>query len=103
MTQRSQICENLPEQVEKILGLLHQEPSLRSQDVSAVQGSLKKAIAPKFESVFAGAFSIISATVKSIILKNCIINRKVLGAVARMFFFAIISWKRFLALREIVC
>ncbi len=57
MTQRPQICENLPEQVEKILGLLHQEPSLRSQDVSAVQGSLKKAIAPKFEIVFAGAFS----------------------------------------------
>lgn len=57
MTQRPPQCENLPEQVEKILELLHQEPSGRSQDFSSVQASLKKAIAPKFEIVFAGAFS----------------------------------------------
>jgi replication fork clamp-binding protein CrfC len=50
-------CQNLKEQVETILQLLHQEPSLRSQDVTPVQTSLGKAISPKFEIVFAGAFS----------------------------------------------
>nr|WP_199301396.1 dynamin-like GTPase family protein [Trichocoleus sp. FACHB-90] len=50
-------CQNLKEQVESILQLLHQEPSLRSQDVTPVQTSLGKAISPKFEIVFAGAFS----------------------------------------------
>ncbi|MFB2898022.1 dynamin family protein [Aerosakkonemataceae cyanobacterium BLCC-F50] len=50
-------CQNLQEQVEQILQLLHQEASLRSQDTTAVQASLRKAISPKFEIVFAGAFS----------------------------------------------
>ncbi|MEJ1933991.1 dynamin-like GTPase family protein, partial [Nostoc sp. NIES-2111] len=40
-----------------ILQLLQQEPSLRSQDVTPVQTSLGKAISPRFEIVFAGAFS----------------------------------------------
>ena len=53
MIQKPPQCENLPEQVEKILELLLPEPSWRSQDVSAVQESLKKAIAPKFEIVSA--------------------------------------------------
>ena len=51
-------CQNLQEQVESLLHLSHQEPSLRMlQDkVIAVQASLRKAIAPTFEIVFAGAF-----------------------------------------------
>jgi len=50
-------CQNLQAQVETILQLLQQEPCLRSQDTSPVQASLRKAISPKFEIVFAGAFS----------------------------------------------
>ena len=52
-------CENLQEQVESLLHLLHQEPSLRTlqDDVTAVQASLRKAVSPTFEIVFAGAFS----------------------------------------------
>jgi replication fork clamp-binding protein CrfC len=50
-------CHNLKEQVESILQLLQQEPSLRSQDITPVQTALGKAISPRFEIVFAGAFS----------------------------------------------
>ncbi|MCC5665370.1 dynamin-like GTPase family protein [Nostoc sp. CHAB 5784] len=50
-------CKNLKEQVESILQLLQQEPTLRFQDITLVQTSLSKAISPKFEIVFAGAFS----------------------------------------------
>ncbi len=51
-------CRNLQAQVDSVLSLLQQEPSLRAQvDTSAVRSSLKKAIAPTFEIVFAGAFS----------------------------------------------
>ncbi len=51
-------CENLPTQVNDLLELLRQEPSLKTlQDTSKIEASLKKAIAPKFEIVFAGAFS----------------------------------------------
>ncbi|MEH2375877.1 dynamin-like GTPase family protein [Nostoc sp.] len=50
-------CQNLKEQVESILQLLQQEPTLRSQDITPIQTSLSKAISPKFEIVFAGAFS----------------------------------------------
>ncbi|MFM7406844.1 MAG: dynamin family protein [Cuspidothrix sp.] len=50
-------CQQLQSQVETILQLLHQEPALRSQDVTSVQISLDKAISPRFEIVFAGAFS----------------------------------------------
>ncbi len=51
-------CQDLQAQVEAILQLLQQEPNLRSQqDGSVVQSSLRKAIAPTFEIVFAGAFS----------------------------------------------
>jgi replication fork clamp-binding protein CrfC len=45
------------EQVEIILNLLQQESTLRSHDITAVKTSLGKAISPKFEIVFAGAFS----------------------------------------------
>ena len=50
-------CQQLQVQVETILQLLHQEAALRSQDITSVQMSLDKAISPKFEIVFAGAFS----------------------------------------------
>ncbi|WP_271253030.1 dynamin family protein [Pseudanabaena sp. Chao 1811] len=51
-------CQDLQSQVEAVLQLLQQEPTLRSQqDGSIVQASLRKAIAPTFEIVFAGAFS----------------------------------------------
>ncbi|MBS3027718.1 MAG: dynamin family protein [Dolichospermum sp. DET50] len=50
-------CQQLQVQVETILQLLHQEAALRSQDITSVQISLDKAISPKFEIVFAGAFS----------------------------------------------
>ncbi|MDP5016260.1 MAG: dynamin-like GTPase family protein, partial [Dolichospermum sp.] len=50
-------CQQLQPQVESILQLLHQEAALRSQDITSVQISLDKAISPKFEIVFAGAFS----------------------------------------------
>ncbi|MEH2387930.1 MAG: hypothetical protein V7K14_19570 [Nostoc sp.] len=42
-------CQNLKEQVESILQLLQQEPTLRSQDITPVQTSLSKAISPKFD------------------------------------------------------
>ncbi|MCW5314615.1 dynamin family protein [Nostoc sp. KVJ3] len=50
-------CKNLKDQVECILQLLQQESTLYSQDITPVQTSLSKAISPKFEIVFAGAFS----------------------------------------------
>ncbi|MEM8777702.1 MAG: dynamin-like GTPase family protein, partial [Cyanobacteria bacterium P01_G01_bin.49] len=50
--------EHLSTHVNRLLELLHQEPALRSQqDVSAIEASLKKAVSPQFEIVFAGAFS----------------------------------------------
>lgn len=57
MTQMPPQCQNLQEQVDSLLQLLRQESSLRQQDITAVQASLKKAISPEFEIVFAGAFS----------------------------------------------
>src|ERR687886_548135 len=57
MTQMPPQCTNLQEQVDSLLQLLRQESSLRQQDITAVQASLKKAISPEFEIVFAGAFS----------------------------------------------
>ncbi|MBW4564345.1 MAG: dynamin-like GTPase family protein [Mojavia pulchra JT2-VF2] len=50
-------CQDLKQQVEYILQLLQQEPTLRSYDITPVQTSLDKAISPRFEIVFAGAFS----------------------------------------------
>jgi replication fork clamp-binding protein CrfC len=49
-------CSNLADNVKSLLNLLGQENNL-SQNTSAIEASLKKAIAPKFEIVFAGAFS----------------------------------------------
>lgn len=51
-------CTDLSHYVNHLLELLQSEPSLRSQqDTAAIETSLKKAISPKFEIVFAGAFS----------------------------------------------
>lgn len=51
-------CQSLQEQVSQLLQLLNQEATLRTQqDTTAIQASLRKAIAPTFEIVFAGAFS----------------------------------------------
>ncbi|MEA5619372.1 dynamin-like GTPase family protein [Cronbergia sp. UHCC 0137] len=50
-------CQDLSRKVESVLQLLQQEPSLRSQDIRPIHISLNKAISPKFEIVFAGAFS----------------------------------------------
>ncbi|MEH2160415.1 MAG: dynamin-like GTPase family protein [Nostoc sp.] len=66
-------CKNLKEQVESILQLLQQEPTLHSQDITPVQTSLTKAISPKFEIVFAGAFS----AGKSMLI-NAILERELL-------------------------
>jgi replication fork clamp-binding protein CrfC/citrate lyase gamma subunit len=50
-------CQNLQNQVNALLQLQQQEPLLRAADSTAIQNSLRKAIAPTFEIVFAGAFS----------------------------------------------
>ncbi len=57
MTDLHPQCANLTAQVTSLLNLLQQELSLRSQDITPVEISLKKAISPRFEVVFAGAFS----------------------------------------------
>jgi len=66
-------CQNLQEQVESLLGLLHSEPTLRQQDVSGVRAALDKVISPTFEIVFAGAFS----AGKSMLI-NALLGRKLL-------------------------
>lgn len=73
MTQLLPQCQNLQEQVESLLDLLHHEPTLRSQDTTPVQASLRKAISPTFEIVFAGAFS----AGKSMLL-NALLERELL-------------------------
>ncbi len=51
-------CGNLQQQVITLRELVDREASLRSQqDFSAIDASLHKALSPKFEIVFAGAFS----------------------------------------------
>lgn len=58
MTQTPFQCQTLPDRVDSLLDLLHQESALRvQQDPTPIQASLRKAISPKFEIVFAGAFS----------------------------------------------
>ena len=47
----------LQQSVEQILQLLNEEPSLGTIELGAIRDSLKKATAPTFEIVFAGAFS----------------------------------------------
>jgi replication fork clamp-binding protein CrfC len=50
-------CQHLQNQVEQIIQLLAQVPKLSTVDTSTIRSALKKAIAPRFEIVFAGAFS----------------------------------------------
>ncbi|BAQ63989.1 dynamin family protein [Geminocystis sp. NIES-3709] len=58
MTKIPPQCLNLASQVSQILELLQKNPQLRShQDTSQLETSLRKAISPRFEIVFAGAFS----------------------------------------------
>lgn len=73
MTQLFPQCQSLQEQVESLLQLLHHEPTLRSQDATPVHSSLRKAISPTFEIVFAGAFS----AGKSMLL-NALLERELL-------------------------
>lgn len=74
MTQLLPQCSDLAGNVTHLLELLQGEPSLRSQqDTAAIETSLKKAISPKFEIVFAGAFS----AGKSMLI-NAILERELL-------------------------
>lgn len=67
-------CQNLENYVKTILDLLNQEASLRiQQDTTQIEVSLKKAISPEFEIVFAGAFS----AGKSMLI-NAILERELL-------------------------
>ncbi|VEP15928.1 hypothetical protein H1P_3890001 [Hyella patelloides LEGE 07179] len=56
MTSLVSQCSNLADNVNNILSILAQEANL-TIDTNVIEVSLKKAIAPKFEIVFAGAFS----------------------------------------------
>jgi replication fork clamp-binding protein CrfC len=67
------MTSQLQHPVQAILELLVQEPTLRSQDITAVQSSLRKVISPTFEIVFAGAFS----AGKSMLI-NALLERKLL-------------------------
>lgn len=51
-------CQSLSTNVNELLELWQQEPNLKfQQDITAIATSLEKATSPKFEIVFAGAFS----------------------------------------------
>ncbi|ELR96450.1 dynamin-like GTPase family protein [Gloeocapsa sp. PCC 73106] len=51
-------CQHLPELVSTLSGLWFKEPNLKAQnDFTTINTSLRKAIAPEFQIVFAGAFS----------------------------------------------
>ncbi len=65
--------ELLQQQVESLLQLLRQDPTLRQLDVSSIRSALDKAISPTFEIVFAGAFS----AGKSMLI-NALLGRKLL-------------------------
>jgi replication fork clamp-binding protein CrfC len=73
MTQPLPQCQHLQAHVDQLVQLFQQEPTLRSHDTTALQASLKKAIAPTFEIVFAGAFS----AGKSMLI-NAILERELL-------------------------
>ncbi|NMG59900.1 dynamin family protein [Geitlerinema sp. P-1104] len=50
-------CQNLDTQVQTLVQLQNAEATLPSQDTATIRTSLNKAISPRFEIVFAGAFS----------------------------------------------
>ncbi|MGB3515719.1 MAG: dynamin-like GTPase family protein [Elainellaceae cyanobacterium] len=66
-------CNDLQAQVNVVLQQLYAEPRFSNVNTSAVRASLKKAIAPEFEIVFAGAFS----AGKSMLI-NAILERELL-------------------------
>ena len=57
MENTTQLGEHLRESTEAIIQLVESEPTLRSQDIAAIESSLKKVISPIFEIAFVGAFS----------------------------------------------
>ena len=58
MTQKPHQSENLKADVDRLLRLLDKEPSLKGQhNIAAIKTSRDKAIAPRFEIVFAGTYS----------------------------------------------
>ncbi|MEG4250016.1 dynamin family protein [Microcoleus sp. Pol10D4] len=58
MTQKPHQCENLEADVNRLLRLVEKEPSLKGQhDIAAIKACRNKAIAPRFEIVFAGTYS----------------------------------------------
>jgi replication fork clamp-binding protein CrfC len=65
--------EALQKQVQQVFNLISQELSLRYQDLSGAQESLRKVVSPTFELVFAGAFS----AGKSMLI-NALLERKLL-------------------------
>ena len=73
MTEILPQCGQLDKQVKTLLHLLHQEAALRNEDTTSVQTSLAKATSPKFEIVFAGAFS----AGKSMLI-NALLSRELL-------------------------
>lgn len=50
-------CSKLSQNINQILDLIGAESKIQQKDILKVEASLKKAIAPKFEIVFARAFS----------------------------------------------
>jgi predicted GTPase len=64
-------CQHLQGNVEQILQLLSQVPQLSTTDNNALRSSLKKAIAPTFEIVFAGAFSAGKSMLINVLLAAC--------------------------------
>ncbi len=58
MDRQESQCAGLQAQVNSLLQLLHQEPALRAKhDITTAEASLRKALSPRFEIVFAGTFS----------------------------------------------
>jgi len=57
MNQLPPSCQDLEKFVEDLLKLARQEDALKSQDFPGIKISLNKAISPRFEIVFAGAYS----------------------------------------------
>ncbi len=73
-------CSELSQNVNNILDLIPQVPNIERKDTLAVEASLKKAIAPKFEIVFAGAFS----AGKSMLI-NALLERELLYSAGRTY------------------
>ncbi len=66
-------CPHLQADCDRLLQLVNAEPSLRALDMMPVQMSLRKAISPTFEIVFAGPFS-----AGKLMLINALLERELL-------------------------